>query len=109
MIEEKLEELEAPLNHFVHLWHPFVAFLIMPAFALANAGVVIVGMWVSALATPVAIGAGLGLSSESSWAFSDRRSWRSASVFRRGQAMQRRGSCTAYRCWPASGSPSRSS
>jgi NhaA family Na+:H+ antiporter len=59
MIEEKLEELEAPLNRFVHLWHPFVAFLIMPAFALANAGVALPG--IAAIATPVAVGAASGL------------------------------------------------
>jgi NhaA family Na+:H+ antiporter len=61
MIEEKLEDLEAPLNRFVHLWHPFVAFFIMPAFALANAGVAIPRGGASALATPVAIGTALGL------------------------------------------------
>jgi NhaA family Na+:H+ antiporter len=61
MIEEKLEDLEAPLNRFVHLWHPFVAFLIMPAFALANAGVVIPRDGALALASPVAAGTALGL------------------------------------------------
>jgi NhaA family Na+:H+ antiporter len=61
MIEEKLEDLEAPLNRFVHLWHPFVAFLIMPAFALANAGVAFGGAGAGAFATPVALGTALGL------------------------------------------------
>jgi Na+:H+ antiporter, NhaA family len=61
MIEEKLEDLEAPLNRFVHLWHPFVAFFIMPAFALVNAGVAIPRGGAAALATPVAIGTALGL------------------------------------------------
>jgi NhaA family Na+:H+ antiporter len=61
MIEEKLEDLEAPLNRFVHLWHPFVAFLIMPAFALANAGVAFGGTGAAAFATPVALGTALGL------------------------------------------------
>jgi NhaA family Na+:H+ antiporter len=61
MIEEKLEELEAPLNRFVHLWHPFVAFLVMPLFALANSGVSLRGVGLSTLATPVALGTTLGL------------------------------------------------
>jgi NhaA family Na+:H+ antiporter len=61
MIEEKLEELEAPLDRFVHLWHPFVAFLIMPLFALANSGVSLRGVSWSTLATPVALGTTLGL------------------------------------------------
>src|SRR5205085_320071 len=37
MMEEKLEAMESPLDRFVHLWHPFVAFAVMPLFALANA------------------------------------------------------------------------
>jgi len=49
MIEEKLEELEAPLDRFVHLWHPFVAFLVMPVFALANSGVSLRGVGLSTL------------------------------------------------------------
>jgi Na+:H+ antiporter, NhaA family len=61
MIEEKLEELEAPLNRFVHLWHPFVAFLVMPLFALANSGVSLHGFGPSTIATPVALGTALGL------------------------------------------------
>lgn len=61
MIEERLEELEPPLNRFVHLWHPFVANLIMPLFALANSGVSLRGIGLSTLATPVALGTTLGL------------------------------------------------
>jgi NhaA family Na+:H+ antiporter len=61
MIEEKLEDLEAPLNRFVHLWHPFVAFFAMPAFALANAGVAIPRGGAAVLVTPVALGTALGL------------------------------------------------
>ncbi len=61
MIEEKLEELEAPLQRFVHLLHPFVAFVVMPVFALANAGVAIGGLGISSLAAPVALGAAVGL------------------------------------------------
>jgi Na+:H+ antiporter, NhaA family len=38
-VEEDLEGLEAPLARFVHLLHPWVAFGIMPLFALVNSGV----------------------------------------------------------------------
>jgi NhaA family Na+:H+ antiporter len=61
MIEEKLEELEAPLPRFVHLLHPYVAYFIMPLFALANSGVSLRGAGPSMLVTPVAIGIALGL------------------------------------------------
>lgn len=61
MIEERLEDLQPPLNRFVHLLHPYVAFVIMPVFAFANAGVSVGGMRPSDLMGGVALGAGLGL------------------------------------------------
>ncbi|HMI83483.1 MAG TPA: Na+/H+ antiporter NhaA [Polyangiaceae bacterium] len=61
MIEEKLEELEAPLHRFVHLLHPYVAYFTMPVFALANSGVSLRGVGLSILATPVALGVAIGL------------------------------------------------
>jgi len=60
-IEERLEELEPPLNRFVHLLHPYVAFLIMPLFALANSGVPLSGVGLEALTNRISLGAGLGL------------------------------------------------
>jgi Na+:H+ antiporter, NhaA family len=57
-IEERLEDLEAPLTRFVHLLHPWVAFGIMPLFALANSGVTLGG---GGLSSPVALGVALGL------------------------------------------------
>ena len=60
-IEEKLEDLQAPVQRFVHLLHPFVAFLIMPLFALANSGVSLGGAGLSTLAAPVALGTAAGL------------------------------------------------
>ena len=60
-IEDQLEDLEPPLNRFVYLLHPYVAFLIMPLFALANSGVELRGMALSSLTGPVALGTGLGL------------------------------------------------
>jgi Na+:H+ antiporter, NhaA family len=59
-IEEKLEDLQAPVQRFIHALHPFVAFLIMPAFALANSGVA-VGGGISSLLAPVALGTAFGL------------------------------------------------
>jgi NhaA family Na+:H+ antiporter len=60
-IEERLEELEPPLNRFLHLLHPYVAFLIMPLFALANSGVSLGGIGLEALTNRVSLGAALGL------------------------------------------------
>jgi Na+:H+ antiporter, NhaA family len=61
MIEEKLEDLEAPVQRFVHLLHPYVAYGVMPLFALANSGVSLHEAGLSSLATPVALGTALGL------------------------------------------------
>nr|WP_246357264.1 Na+/H+ antiporter NhaA [Pyxidicoccus fallax] len=60
-IEEKLEDLEPPLNRFVHLLHPYMAFFIMPVFALANSGVSLSGVGLSDLVSPIPLGAMLGL------------------------------------------------
>jgi Na+:H+ antiporter, NhaA family len=60
-IEETLEDLEAPAQRFLHLLHPFVAFLIMPVFALANSGVSLAGAGVSSVVAPVALGTAAGL------------------------------------------------
>ncbi len=60
-IEEKLEDIEAPLNRFVHLLHPYVAFGIMPVFALANSGVDLSSVRLADLAMPIPLGAALGL------------------------------------------------
>jgi NhaA family Na+:H+ antiporter len=60
-IEEALEEAEAPLTRFVHALHPWVAFAIMPLFALANAGVDLGGLSRGQLTSPVAVGTALAL------------------------------------------------
>lgn len=51
----------SPLLRTEHAIHPWVAFLIVPLFGLANAGVSFQGMSVAALAEPVPIGVALGL------------------------------------------------
>ena len=60
-IEEKLEDLEPPLNRFVHALHPYVAFAIVPVFALVNSGVSVRGMSLADLAQPIPAGTALGL------------------------------------------------
>ncbi|RKH39352.1 Na+/H+ antiporter NhaA, partial [Corallococcus llansteffanensis] len=60
-IEEALEDIEPPLNRFVHLWHGFVAYGIVPLFALANSGVDVSGMGLSDLLKPLPLGIIVGL------------------------------------------------
>jgi len=60
-IERALEEREAPLGRFTKLLHPWVAFGVMPVFALVNSGVEVVGVGAERLAGPVAVGTGVAL------------------------------------------------
>ena len=60
-IEEALEDLEPPLTRFVHLLHPWVAYLVMPVFALANSGVELRHLAPSQLVGPLALGTAAGL------------------------------------------------
>jgi NhaA family Na+:H+ antiporter len=55
------EEVQSPLHRFEHALHPFVSFLIMPVFAMANAGVKIEGNIIDALLSPVGLGVAFGL------------------------------------------------
>ena len=60
-LEEAVEHVETPLQRLEHGLHGFVAFFVMPVFALANAGVAL-GANAAALATDaVALGVMLGL------------------------------------------------
>jgi Na+:H+ antiporter, NhaA family len=52
---------ESPLQRFTDLFHPWVAFVIMPLFALANSGVSLASITWSDVASPVALGVALGL------------------------------------------------
>ncbi len=55
-------QVQAPLQRLEHLWHLPVAFLVVPAFALFNAGIPLQGSdWSALLRDPVALGTGLGL------------------------------------------------
>lgn len=60
-LEERLEELEPPLNRFVHLWHVPVAYGIVPLFALANSGISLEGMGWADLLRPLPLGIIAGL------------------------------------------------
>jgi NhaA family Na+:H+ antiporter len=54
-------KLEPPLHELEHALHPWVAFAVVPLFALANAGVPLGGGITGALTNPVVLGIVLGL------------------------------------------------
>jgi len=61
-IEENCKKILTPLQRFEHSLHPWSSFLIMPLFALANAGVTLKGLDLgAALASSVSIGIIAGL------------------------------------------------
>jgi len=66
-LEEQLEDLKPPLDRFVHTLHPWVAFGIMPIFALANSGIDLSGLSLADLRQPVVLGTGLGLFVGKQW------------------------------------------
>jgi NhaA family Na+:H+ antiporter len=55
-IEDCTNGVEAPLQQFEHALHPWVAYLIMPFFALANAGVDLRTDILAALVNPITLG-----------------------------------------------------
>jgi NhaA family Na+:H+ antiporter len=59
-LEANCQKVESPLHRLEHALHPWVAFAIMPVFALANTGVTLPGDW-SLLASPAALGVMAGL------------------------------------------------
>ncbi len=52
---------EPPLHRLEHALHPWVAYLILPLFALANAGVPLDGITPASLLAPITLGVALGL------------------------------------------------
>ena len=60
-IEDGVHLLEAPLQRLEHLLHPWVAFFIMPVFALANAGISLQISSLHQLFDPVTLGIAAGL------------------------------------------------
>lgn len=57
----KPDDPHSPLHVLEHALHPWVAFAILPVFALANAGVSFAGMDLSIVFHPVTLGVALGL------------------------------------------------
>ncbi|MEE4356182.1 MAG: Na+/H+ antiporter NhaA [Desulfococcaceae bacterium] len=61
-IEELARQTESPLARLERTVHPWVSFLILPVFALMNAGVAVSGEFIrQAFASPVTLGVMLGL------------------------------------------------
>lgn len=62
LLDEASEKIESPLHRLEHELHPWVSRFILPVFALANAGVSLVGGdFGAALAHPIALGIIMGL------------------------------------------------
>ncbi|MBC7794276.1 MAG: Na+/H+ antiporter NhaA [Clostridia bacterium] len=60
-IEERIEGLVPPLERFIRALHPLQVYVIMPLFALLNAGVDVRGVQLGDLAGPIPLGIMLGL------------------------------------------------
>jgi NhaA family Na+:H+ antiporter len=60
-LDRACTEVETPLQRIEHVLHPWVAFLIVPVFALANAGVEFAGGVADSISSPITIGVILGL------------------------------------------------
>jgi NhaA family Na+:H+ antiporter len=60
-LEESCEQAQAPSQRIERSLSTWVSFVIMPIFALANAGIVFQGDFLAALAQPVTLGVSLGL------------------------------------------------
>ena len=60
-LEVSCEHVQTPLSRLEHSLHPWVAFVIMPIFALANAGIPLGADFIDSLATPVTLGVLVGL------------------------------------------------
>ncbi|UTV27281.1 Na+/H+ antiporter NhaA [Photobacterium atrarenae] len=59
--ESKDGKQQSPLKHLEHALHPYVAFLILPLFAFANAGISLEGVSLGGLASMLPLGIALGL------------------------------------------------
>jgi NhaA family Na+:H+ antiporter len=60
-LESACEQVQPPLDRLQHSMHGLVAFVIMPLFALSNAGVAIPAGFSTVIASPVSLGVMLGL------------------------------------------------
>ena len=60
-MQGRTPEAQSPLHRVEHDLHPWVAFMVLPIFAFANAGVSFEGLSLGAILAPVPIGIALGL------------------------------------------------
>ncbi|GAB4280254.1 MAG: sodium/proton antiporter NhaA [Coriobacteriia bacterium] len=60
-IQSRARFVQAPLQRLLHGLHPFTTFLILPLFALANAGVSLAGEGSGSVLGPVSVGVVVGL------------------------------------------------
>ena len=60
-LEKACEMVESPLQRLEHGLHPWVTYMIIPVFALANAGVTISGSFTASLTSQVSLGIIFGL------------------------------------------------
>ena len=60
-LRDEVRDAVPPLQRFEHVLHPWVAFVIMPLFGLANSGVSVVGVTAADLTEPVFLGVAVGL------------------------------------------------
>lgn len=60
-VRERREDAQSPLKQAMHDLHPWVAWLILPLFAFAKAGVSFDGLSPAQLAAPLVVGVALGL------------------------------------------------
>jgi Na+:H+ antiporter, NhaA family len=60
-LEDMAEGVQTPVHRLEEALHPWVAFVILPIFAFANAGVSLAGSGVAAVAHPVSLGILVGL------------------------------------------------
>ena len=60
-IRPRVEDDQSPLREAMHDLHPYVAYLVLPLFAFAKAGVSFQGLALSALVSPLVLGVALGL------------------------------------------------
>jgi NhaA family Na+:H+ antiporter len=60
-LRDEVREAVPPLQRFEHALHPWVVFVIMPLFGLANSGVRVAGLTLADLTEPVFLGVAVGL------------------------------------------------
>jgi NhaA family Na+:H+ antiporter len=60
-VKERREDGQSPLREAMHDLHPYVAFLVLPLFAFAKAGVGFAGLSLDQAFAPLVIGVALGL------------------------------------------------